>query len=220
MYKKAGEKMLHMSSTAKQIMELIKRCDEVCVNFLADELKITHMAVRKHLNKLEKDQLITTHQNKQSVGRPVTLYRLTKTGKELFPQNYGALSVELLEDIEAIDGKEKVDMLFQRREQKLIQKYGERIASKRTFKEKVAELENIQLENGYMVESEEINDQEIEFIEYNCPIFQVANKYKKACDCELSLFKHVLGVDSIERTTCISDGDHKCRYVIKSNGSS
>lgn len=207
--------MLHMNSTTKQILELIKRQNEVCVNFLADELDITHMAVRKHLNKLEKDQLITTKQNKQSVGRPVTLYRLSQVGKELFPQNYGSLSVEFLEDIEAIDGKEKVDMLFQRREQKLIKKYGERIALKATFKEKVAELKKIQIENGYMVESEEINDQEIEFTEYNCPIFQVANKYKKACDCELSLFKQVLGVDAIERTTCMSDGDHKCRYVIK-----
>lgn len=211
--------MLHMNSTTKQILKLLKRHNEVCVNFLSDELDITHMAVRKHLNKLEKDQLITTYQNKQSVGRPVTLYRLSQTGKELFPQNYGSLSVEFLEEIEAIDGKEKVDMLFQRREQKLIHNYGERIASKTTFKEKVAELKNIQLENGYMAESKDINDQEIEFIEYNCPIFQVANKYKKACDCELSLFKQVLGVDAIERTTCMSDGDHKCRYIIKSNGS-
>lgn len=208
-----------MNSTTKQILELLKRHNEACVNFLAAELDITHMAVRKHLNKLEKDQLISTYQNKQSVGRPVTLYRLSQAGKELFPQNYGSLSVEFLEDIEAIDGKEKVDMLFQRREQKLIHKYGERITSKTTFKEKVAELKNIQLENGYMAESKDINDQEIEFIEYNCPIFQVANKYKKACDCELSLFKQVLGVDAIERTTCMSDGDHKCRYIIKSNGS-
>ncbi len=220
MYMKVGEKMLHMNTTTKQILELIKRHDEVCVNFLSNELEITHMAVRKHLNKLEKDQLITTHQTKQSVGRPVTLYRLAKAGKELFPQNYGAMSVEFLEDIEAIDGKEKVDMLFQRREERLKQKYEKRIASKSTFKEKVAELESIQLENGYMVESKEMNDQEIEFIEYNCPIFEIANKYKKACECELSLFKNVLGVDSIERTTCMSDGDHKCRYIIKSNSSS
>ncbi|MCH5584521.1 transcriptional regulator [Shimazuella sp. AN120528] len=211
--------MLHMNATTRQILELIKRHNEVCVNFLSDELSITHMAVRKHLNKLEKDQLITTFQNKQSVGRPVTLYRLTKAGKALFPQNYGTLSVEFLEDIEMLDGKQKVDMLFQRRKEKLKQKYTERIASKSTFIEKVAELKRIQSENGYMVESEEINDGEIEFIEYNCPIFEVANKYKKACDCELSLFKEVLGVDSIERTTCMSDGDHKCRYVMKSHKS-
>jgi iron-sulfur cluster biosynthesis transcriptional regulator SufR len=209
-----------MNTTTKQILELLKRHHEVCVNFLASELDITHMAVRKHLNKLEKDQLITTFQTKQSVGRPVTLYRLSQAGKELFPQNYGSLSVEFLEDIEAIDGKEKVDMLFQRREQKLVQKYGERITAKATFKEKVAELISIQVENGYMAESKLINDQQIELIEYNCPIFQVANKYKKACDCELSLFKQVLGIDDIERTTCMSDGDHKCKYVIKQSSTS
>lgn len=148
------------------------------------------------------------------------MYRLSKAGKELFPQNYGALSIEFLEDIEAIDGKEKIDLLFQRREEKLKQKYAERLTSKMTLREKVAEMKKIQLENGYMADSKEIDDQQIESIEYNCPIHEVANKYKKACECELSLFKKVLGVDSIERTTCISDGDHKCRYVINSNSAS
>jgi predicted ArsR family transcriptional regulator len=213
------KEMPHLNETANQILELIKKNDQVCVNFLSDELKITHMAVRKHLNKLEKEQWITPTQVKQPVGRPVTLYRLTKEGKELFPQNYGSMTVALLEDLEEIDGKEKVDALFEKRQERLQQNYKQRIAEKNTFKEKVAELEKIQIENGYMVESEKINDLEIEFIEYNCPIFEIADKYKKACDCELSLFKNVLGTDSIERTNCMSDGDHRCRYIIKSDES-
>jgi iron-sulfur cluster biosynthesis transcriptional regulator SufR len=217
--KEAGDEMLQMNPTTKQLLEYLKKHDQVCVNALCDELQITHMAVRKHLNKLEKDNLISANQVKQAMGRPVTLYQLTEKGKDLFPKKYDMMTVEMLEDLEALDGREKVDLLFERREERLRQKYGKRIKEKETFQERVKELQDIQINNGYMVETKEMNDQEIEFIEYNCPIFQVANKYKKACDCELSLFKELLGANSIERTACMSDGDHRCRYVMKNSDS-
>jgi predicted ArsR family transcriptional regulator len=209
--------MLSFSPTTKHILELLKKNDQVCVNFLADELQITHMAVRKHLNKLEKDNLICFEQQKQSVGRPIALYRLTKAGKDLFPKKYDAMTLEMLEDLEAMDGREKVDQLFENRKKRMLAKYKETIDKQTTFTEKVEALQNIQIEHGYMVETKKVNEDEIEFVEYNCPIFEVANKYKIACDCELTLFKELLHADSITRTACMSEGQHRCQYRMKSS---
>ncbi|SHE80213.1 transcriptional regulator [Seinonella peptonophila] len=203
------------TSTRDEILSQLKKQKKLSVNHLKKHLNISDMAVRKHLNKLESDQLIHSFQEKQAMGRPATLYSLTAKGENIFPTNYGTMTVEFLSDIEKISGTELVDQLFEKREQRLHKKYNKQIEQHKPLIDKVNELSKIQNKNGYMAEVQQIDDHAIEFTEYNCPIFQVANKYKKACNCELSLFKRVLGVEQIKRTACMSDGDHYCRYLIQ-----
>lgn len=53
--------------------------------------------------------------------------------------------------------------------------------------------------------------------EYNCPIAQVANRYRQACHCEKQLFETLLDA-SVERTECLADGGARCTYAIKPKG--
>ena len=71
-------------STKEKILDLLKKDVSLSVNELTECLHITHMAVRKHLNNLEKDGLIESREMKKPMGRPLQLYSLSKKGERLF----------------------------------------------------------------------------------------------------------------------------------------
>lgn len=181
---------------------------------LSGFLGITEMAVRRHLNSLEGDGYIQTSLQRQAMGRPIHLFTLTQLADEFFPKNYHGLTLDLLSEIEEEDD-ELVDRLFERRKQKLEEKYMRRMNGC-TLKEKVEQLAQIQNEAGYMVQVEQKNEDEFELNEFNCPISQVANQYEQACVCELQLFKDLLG-SNVERTECLAKGGQKCTYKIYSD---
>ncbi|MDT8858642.1 transcriptional regulator [Alkalihalobacillus sp. MEB130] len=202
------------NSTRQVILTLLKRNQELTVSSLATELEVTEMAVRRHLRELEKDELIDSRLVKQAMGRPIHKYFLTEKGSETFPRNYSDLSLGILQDVEQVSGSQMVDLLFKQRKDRLFEKYESVI--KGSFAERVEALARVQSEGGYMVEYKELEDGEYEFIEYNCPIAQVAKEYPIACTCEQQLFKQLLNTEHVERTSCIAkENTACCVYKVK-----
>lgn len=203
-------------STRDQILSLLKVNKQLTVSEMADMLNITEMAVRRHLNTLERDNIIDTTLVRQAMGRPTNVYFLTKTGQEMFPRNYAMLTVDLLRDIEDLNGVEMVEQLFQRRKERLKEKYGTRITDYKSLDDKIAELARLQNELGYMVEWEKDADGNYLFKEYNCPISEIAQEYPVACKCELSLFQELLGTEEVDCEVCMAvDAEPHCYYKIK-----
>jgi predicted ArsR family transcriptional regulator len=192
---------------------MMKTRGALSVGEMAKELRITEMAVRRHLNTLERDGLIETKLSRQAMGRPTHLYSLTMLADDLFPKNYHHLTLDLLGELEAEEGSDMIGRLFERRKEKLFAKYGERMEGKE-LPERVTELADIQNKNGYMVQLERQDEGEFVLTEYNCPIAQVAGQYNEACQCELTLFEKLLDAD-VERTECLTKGGAKCTYVIR-----
>ncbi|NMA91147.1 MAG: transcriptional regulator [Amphibacillus sp.] len=208
--------MSSQKTTRESIVELLKKNKELSVSGLKEHLDITEMAVRKHLVKLEADELITSRSVRKPMGRPVIYYRLTEKGHEIFPNNYDKIVVELLQDIHENLGEETIDTLFKNREQRLRKRYQRRIYKEDSLTERVEQLVDVQSENGYMAEfSAPENDDTITFEQYNCPIAAIADRYDRPCHYELELFKEVLGTDQIERVECIAKGGKSCKYVIQ-----
>ncbi len=208
--------MKNHTSTREEIIYLLKRNKRMTVTEMAKSLGITEMAVRRHLNTLERDHVIETTLVRQAMGRPIHFYHLTASGDEQFPRNYSGLTVDFLKDIEEVSGTETIDELFKRRENRLQDKYKDRMNTLTEFEHKVNELANIQNEAGYMVDWQRGDDPGTYVLtEYNCPIAKVANEYQQACSCELSLFKRMLQTDAVDRKTCMAKGGDYCCYVIK-----
>ncbi|ARK31930.1 Helix-turn-helix domain protein [Halalkalibacter krulwichiae] len=202
------------TSTRQVILTLLKRNQELTVSAIATELDVTEMAVRRHLRELEKDGLITSRLEKQAMGRPIHRYYLTEKGSESFPRNYNELSLGMLRDLVEISGNEIVDQLFHQRKDRLFQKYENEM--KGSFHERVKALARLQSEGGYMVEYRQTDDGSYEFIEYNCPIAQVAKEYPIACTCEQQLFKKLLNTEHVERQSCIAkENTSCCVYKVK-----
>lgn len=206
------------TSTRNHILYMLKTQGPLSVAELTRQTDITNMAVRRHLNTLEKDGLIESETVRQSMGRPTAVYRLSEAAEDLFPKKYHVLMSDLLNELVEEAGEEMVDLLFSRRKQTLQLKYEANIQG-RSLEEKVAVLAGIQNDNGYMAkwrknESTSAQTEEYELIEHNCPIAHVANQYQQACQCELELFRSLLDAD-VARTTCIAKGDQMCTYLIR-----
>ncbi|MFS8579807.1 MAG: transcriptional regulator [Novibacillus thermophilus] len=193
---------------------MLKFQGRLAVSDMAKQLGITEMAVRRHLHTLERDGLIQSTLVRQSKGRPANLYSLTSAAEELFPKNYHTLTLELLDDICETDGKEVVDELFRRREERLTNTYARQFDGK-NLEDRVKELAELQNSKGYMVEWDKLGEGRYTFVEYNCPIAQVANRYNQACRCELGFFRNVLEGARVERPECKAKGGANCVYYIE-----
>ncbi|UUZ93814.1 transcriptional regulator [Paenibacillus sp. P25] len=201
------------ASTRKVIMTMLKTQGPLTVNDMSKQLGITEMAIRRHLNTLERDGLLETKLVRQAMGRPTHTYSLTVAADELFPKKYQHLTLDLLEELAEMAGEEKIDQLFDRRKKRLIEKYEERMEGK-PLPERVRALAEIQNANGYMVDWGEQTDGVYVLHEHNCPIAQVALRYNHACGCELSMFQELLGAE-VERTDCLAKGGSRCTYIIR-----
>jgi predicted ArsR family transcriptional regulator len=192
---------------------MMKTKGPLAVSDMAKQLGITEMAVRRHLNTLERDGLIEAKISRQAMGRPSNLYSLTVAADDLFPKNYHLLTLDLLGELQSEAGSEQVNRLFEGRKEKMLDKYASQMHGD-SLEERVAELAEIQNASGYMADWQKQENGDYVLNEYNCPITQVATHYEDACKCELKMFQKLLGTE-VERTECMTKGACRCSYRIK-----
>ncbi|MBP1963539.1 helix-turn-helix transcriptional regulator [Paenibacillus aceris] len=200
------------TSTRKVILSMLKTSGPLSVQEMSKQLGITEMAVRRHIHSMEKDDLLETKLVRQAMGRPTNVYTLAPKADELFPKKYMQLTLDLLDELLEDQGHEKIERLFEGRQDKLESRYQPRMLDK-NLEDRVAELAHIQNENGYMVDWSQTGANAYIFSEHNCPISQVANTFGQACQCELALFRNLLDAN-VERTECLAKGANKCVYII------
>lgn len=202
-------------STRDQILHMLKMEGSMTVSEMAERLDITEMAVRRHLNTLERDNLIVSKLQRQAMGRPTNVYSLSEQAEKLFPRNYQDITLDFLHDIREMEGEERIKHLFKRREERLYDEYKEYLQGK-SVDERLEELARLQNEKGYMVQLEKDPDTgEYIFVENNCPIAMVAREFTHACHCELSLFQKVLPGAEVIQNHCMAKGGENCKYTIR-----
>ncbi len=200
-------------STRRLLLTMLKKNGPLSVGDMAKQLAITEMAVRRHLNNMERDGLVVTTLVRQPMGRPSHKYSLTAQSESQFPNNYHNLTLDLLEELDSGFDDNIIGQLFDKRKEKLVRKYADRMPV-HNLEDKVIELARIQNDNGYMAVWEQDEQGNYMINEFNCPIAQVANKYNHACESELALFGELLGAD-VERVECLAKDGGKCKYVIR-----
>jgi predicted ArsR family transcriptional regulator len=170
------------SDPKKKVLYYLKVMQQARLQELAKSMKISKMAVHKHLAQLQKRGLVESIEIREGVGRPKMQYRLTSKSKTIFPKSYGALAVCALDFIEKNMGKEGVEKVLRERQVELFDKYYERL-KKLNFDQKVRELAKIRDEEGYIAESkkEKRRNGLHTLLEYNCPILEIAENHWEAC---------------------------------------
>ncbi|TCS83114.1 helix-turn-helix transcriptional regulator [Tepidibacillus fermentans] len=201
-------------STKDEILLMLKANGSLTVSEISKELGITEMGVRRHLNTLEQNGLIRSALVRQSMGRPTYIYSLTDKAEDQFPKAYRQLALDLLDVFVDVNGEEKVNEIFERREELLRTRYLPMLSGK-TLEEKVDSLLEIQNDKGYMAELD-TNEEAFVLKQYNCLISQIAKKYPEACEAERKLFENLLGVD-VMNLSCMGQGDRICTFQIFKN---
>ncbi|MDR5694457.1 MAG: transcriptional regulator [Armatimonadota bacterium] len=202
-----------MQSTRREILTLLKTRGPMTVKELSKSLGITAMGVRQHLATLERDGYVAPGGIRRGQGRPSRMYTITPRGDDLFPRTYQQFAIALLEDLRALEGEAKVMKLLEKRKERLLEEYRERLKGK-AGAEMVAELARIRHEEGYLAEWKQVDTNTYLLIEHNCPIRHIADHFQQACHMEQALFAEVLGAE-VNRSQHILKGELSCSYTIK-----
>lgn len=202
------------SSTKDKIINMLKRRKKMTVAEFAERLNITPMAVRRHLHTLERNGLINAELKRQTMGRPLHVYTLSDQGEGLFPNQYENLSLDILWELEAMNGRDSVYELLLRRKNRTKDRYKEEIDDL-PFSQKLTKLAKLQEEKGYMVEVEDDQDGSFLFRQYHCPIMKVAENYQNVCLQEVELFKEVLDAEEVSGEDCLVSGADCCTFKIR-----
>jgi predicted ArsR family transcriptional regulator len=202
-------------NTRQQILTLLKRSGPgLTADDLAQQLRISAVAVRKHLATLEREDLVMAELQRRPMGRPTYRYRPTARAQKLFPDDYANLATTVLQLIRHLDGEEKVDKLFQQRAEMLATELAARVRGT-TLHERLQQVAQILEEQGYMPEIIKLQDGRERYLltEHHCPIFQVAKVFQQACTCELDILLKLLQA-KVERCEHRMMGHPQCSYFI------
>jgi predicted ArsR family transcriptional regulator len=216
------------SEPKKKLLYYLKVMQQAGLEELANVMKISRMAVHKHLNVLQKRGLVESIETRGHVGRPRMVYQLTSQSKTVFPKSYSAIATHALDFIERNMGKEAVEKVLRERQSELFGQYYKRL-SNLDFDKRVKELAKIRDEEGYMAESKKMTSNSSSsnnsfnaseqsgkhvLLEYNCPIIHIAENHWEACSVETELFEKLLNA-KIETTHRAAKGDLICKFLIK-----
>ena len=205
------------SEPKKKLLYYLKVMQQAGLEELANVMKVSRMAVHKHLGLLQQRGLVEAVETRGRVGRPRMMYQLTSQSKTVFPKSYSAIATHALDFIEKNMGKEGVEKVLRERQSELFDQYYKRLKNL-DFDKQVKELARIRDEEGYIAESKKKSKSggsgKYVLLEYNCPIIHIAEKHWEACSTETELFEKLLGAN-IETTHRAAKGDLICKFIIK-----
>jgi len=201
------------ASTKREILLTLKRDGEVDLGTLAHRLRVSKMAVYRHVKDLEEAGLIERSTKRSGVGRPRLTLKLAPGASSIFPKAYASITCAVLEFIEKKMGREAVEAALRSRGATVLPEYERRVRSD-DLGGRVHELAVVRDQEGYMAEVRGGAKGRYELFEYNCPIVAVAEKYGEACEVENELFRRVLKAD-VDTTHRVVAGDHVCRFLIR-----
>lgn len=194
------------------ILQLLKQRPGVTAQELATALDVSAVAVRKHLDALDREGLVAVQIRRQRMGRPTYVYTLTSAAASLFPQAYRPMLLDVLHDLATAEGEHSVKGLLEKRSERQRLSYEAQLEGL-PLSGRVRELARLRNEDGYMTSLDE-EDAAFVLREYNCPIEDVSRQFRQACGCEVDLFRHLLGIERIEQIETVQNGQSCCAYRI------
>jgi len=206
-----------LQATREHILNILKARGQVTVGELSQELGLTTVTVRHHLDILRGEGLIAAplaHRRK-TPGRPKYVYTLTEKASAFFPKRYYHLASSVLDEICSRLSPDEVDQMMRR--------IGEHIASQVAlpdgdgFEARLAAAVEFLDELGYMAHWERHDDGGYLLHITNCPYEQVVRQNRKVCTIDATLLTCLLGA-SPQRISWAAQGDHRCTYAIHPPG--
>jgi DeoR family suf operon transcriptional repressor len=208
------------ASTKQDILQYLLKNGQSTAHDLADDLDISPQAIRRHLKDLETEGLIEHHAVQVGIGRPQYIYRLSKQGRDRFPQGYSNFAVSFLDTLVETVGEKQVGEVLRKQWERKAEEYRQCIGTG-TLRERVAKLVKLRQQEGYMAELLLMEDHKKEtperyiLSEHHCAISEVAESFPSVCGHELEMFSAVLPDCTVERTHWINNGEHNCGYLIQ-----
>ena len=200
-------------SPPRQIVEHLQRNGNATVKDLELLLGVTTTAVRQHVNTLLNEGYIRRQTVHAGVGRPHHAYAITEKARELYACHCDDLALTLLEEVFAVEGPERAQMLLDRVGDRLARRYAGSVRSL-GLTERVGEMALALERRGVLTDILHEDADTIVLKAYNCPFHELAEQHREICEMDEKMMRSVLGSD-VNLSTCIMDGHGGCSFVVR-----
>jgi predicted ArsR family transcriptional regulator len=206
-----------MQQTRRSILEILRRRGQATVDDIVHDLRqqrsdaITSVTVRHHLNILQEDDLITTHELRRHSrpGRPQHVYALTEKAHSHFPNNYQRLAQGLLRELEKHIPPDGVNVILESVAQQMAH---DACIPQVPMPERLTMAVEYLSNHGYEAAWEH-SDSGFVLHTVNCPYHSAASGGVALCEMDMRLVASLLGVVP-RRLSRIGAGDESCSYHI------
>jgi predicted ArsR family transcriptional regulator len=189
------------------------------VEGLAKNIGLAQATIRRHLDILQRDRLVAFREVRKRTGRPEYSFYLTDAGQEALPKDYGhflgmivqELSLLTTGDMAARNGRQVLDLVFQRLSAEVTSEYEDELAGK-DLPQRLSTLMGHLGEHNFSPEAD-MDGGTLRISLLNCPFRSVALQSKAVCSFDLNLISSMLDLDA-HRAECIHDGDGGCIYTV------
>ncbi len=207
-----------MDGPRLQILKLLQRQGHASVDQLSREVDLASATIRRHLDILQRDHLVTFEQVRKKTGRPEYTYFLTEAGQEFLPKDYGRLLGRLLQGISSLSrddvtdrgGTELLQLIFQRMASQTVART--QSTDNEPFPQRVAKAVAVLQQERFEPEVQE-SDGTVRILLHNCPFRSAALGNGSVCTYDSLVISTILGAD-VSQEKCIHKNDDACCYVV------
>lgn len=204
------------SETRKMILNLLKQNGTETISSLGSKLNISSEGVRLQLLKLEKDGFVRRYTEKTTSkgGRPAIKISLTSKGESLFPKQYEALTIEVIDTVSNQLGMAAMKRVLSTMVDTRVSEWEWRLKGL-SFVEKVAALKDLYSVNDNFMDVEYQHETHSALLtEHNCPFYEVAMQRPVLCNITLNTLARLLGC-RVVREKSFQNGDGCCVFRVQ-----
>ena len=185
---------------------------------IAETLGLSAAAIRRHLDALVADGLLTECRPRgvqRGRGRPARTYALTDAGRAAFPHGYDDLATTALRYLRETGGEQAVTAFAEHRAAALADVLAPGIDRRAAPAARAQALAGALTANGYAATTETAA-LGVQVCQHHCPVAHVAAEFPELCEAETRAFERVLGT-YVQRLATIAHGDGVCTTHVPTN---
>lgn len=227
----------HEASTRDRVLAMVSESGPITASSLAESLGVTATGIRRHLDGLLEQGLITASDHATAVrgrGRPARAYVLTAAGHARMDTAYDEVATAALRYLAEAIGPDAVTEFAQRRVAELEDRYAAAVAAAGpVLTDRVHALANALARDGFAASTRPVagvptatgtgtagamtltpsSAQGVQLCQGHCPMHQVAAQFPQFCEVETEAFARLLGVH-VQRLSTLAAGGHVCTTYV------
>jgi predicted ArsR family transcriptional regulator len=209
-----------VETTRQTILEILRRRKQATIEDLTRLLGLAPATIRRHLDILMRDSLVSVAQVRRETGRPHYVFFLTEAGEDLFPKNYIRLTNRLIEEIVNLgvsetrgrSGQELAELVFEKMAARMAETYAPRVTGA-TLEERLEEVTNLLAGEGIIFEWRPA-DGGYYLLGHGCPCRRVANTHTQMCSHDQRLLAALLQAQVEPVEPAAVDVETYCAYRV------
>lgn len=185
---------------------------------LAEELQLSSVAIRRHLETLLTVGMISESESPpfgpakpRGRGRPAKYFQLTPIGRDFFDSHYDDLAAETLRYLQETYGDQAVIEFARHRANNLAQRYAA-VTGLPSTSDRVHALAALLSQDGFAANTSS-GPSSVQLCQHHCPVAHVATEFPQLCDAEREAFSEILDVH-VTRLSTLAAGGGVCTTVI------